>query len=77
MVLGAVVTDRPAIVVALSKDLNGRGLDAGKLAREIAKLVGGSGGGRPTLAQAGGKDPTQLDNALARASQLIEEWLTA
>jgi alanyl-tRNA synthetase len=76
-VLGAVVNDKPAIVVAVSKDLNGRGLDAGKLAREVAKLVGGSGGGRPTLAQAGGKEPAKLDDALTHAGRLIEEWLKA
>ncbi|MCL5997719.1 MAG: DHHA1 domain-containing protein, partial [Chloroflexi bacterium] len=74
-VLGAVVNEKPAIVVAVSKDLNGRGLDAGKLAREVAKLVGGSGGGRPTLAQAGGRDAGKLDEALAHATKLINEWL--
>jgi alanyl-tRNA synthetase len=76
-VLGAVVNEKPAIVVAVSKDLNGRGLDAGKLAREVAKLVGGSGGGRPTLAQAGGKEPAKLDDALTQAGRLIDEWLKA
>jgi alanyl-tRNA synthetase len=76
-VLGAAVNEKPAIVVAVSKDLNGRGLDAGKLAREVAKLVGGSGGGRPTLAQAGGKEPAKLDEALAHARRLIDEWLKA
>jgi alanyl-tRNA synthetase len=74
-VLGAVVNDKPAIVVAVSKDLNARGLDAGKLAREIAKVVGGSGGGRPNLAQAGGKDASKLSEALASATRLIESWL--
>ena len=77
VVLGAVINEKPAIVVAVSKDLNGRGLDAGKLAREVAKLVGGSGGGRPTLAQAGGKEPGKLDDALAQAQRLIDEWLKA
>jgi alanyl-tRNA synthetase len=75
VVLGAVIADKPSIVVGVSKDLNGRGLDAGKLAREIAKLVGGSGGGRPNMAQAGGKDAGKLDEALAQANRLIEDWL--
>ncbi|MCL4507123.1 MAG: alanine--tRNA ligase [Chloroflexi bacterium] len=77
VVLGAVIGEKPAIVVAVSKDLNSKGLDAGKLAREIAKLVDGSGGGRPTLAQAGGKDATKLSAALAQATRLIESWLSA
>jgi alanyl-tRNA synthetase len=76
-VLGAVVADKPALVVAVSKDLNGRGLDAGKLVREIAKVVGGSGGGRPTLAQAGGKDASKLGSALSQAVDLIDGWLKA
>jgi len=76
-VLGAVVADKPALVVAVSKDLNSRGLDAGKLAREIAKVIGGSGGGRPTLAQAGGKDSSKLGSALSQALELIDAWLKA
>jgi alanyl-tRNA synthetase len=77
VVLGAVINEKPAIVVAVSKDLNGRGLDAGKLAREVAKVVGGSGGGRPTMAQAGGKEPGKLDEALNVAKGLIGDWLKA
>lgn len=74
-VLGTVIAEKPALVVVISKNLNARGLDAGKLAREVAQIVGGSGGGRPNLAQAGGKDASRLAEALNKAAQLIEGWL--
>ena len=74
-ILGAVIAERPSLVVAVTQDLTKRGLDAGKLIREIAKVVGGGGGGRPTLAQAGGKDAGKLDEALASAAGLVEAAL--
>ena len=51
------------IIAAATKDL-GKRVHAGNIVREVAKLVGGSGGGRPDLAQAGGKHPEQLPEAL-------------
>jgi alanyl-tRNA synthetase len=54
--------------------LTGR-VAAGKLIQEVAPLVGGGGGGRPDLAQAGGKDPSKLDAALDKARSLIEQGL--
>jgi alanyl-tRNA synthetase len=59
----------------VTQDLTKRGLDAGKLIREIARVVGGGGGGRPTLAQAGGKDAAKLDEALAGVEKLVSEAL--
>ena len=53
----------------------GRGVDAARLVDYVARVVGGRGGGKPTLAQAGGRDPSQLDNALAQASRVLEEML--
>jgi alanyl-tRNA synthetase len=50
-------------------------IQAGKLVGAIAKLVGGSGGGKPEIAEAGGKDQAQIDNALGAASGLLEELL--
>jgi alanyl-tRNA synthetase len=50
-------------------------LHAGELVKYAAQPLGGSGGGRPTLAQAGGKDPEQLDKALSRAQEWIEKKL--
>ena len=64
ILLGAVGDGKVSLVSAVTKDLTGR-LHAGKLVQEVAKAVGGSGGGRPDLAQAGGKNPAELDRALA------------
>ena len=48
-------------------------LKAGDLIREVAAVVGGGGGGRPDFAQAGGKDPSKLDEAIARFNALVDE----
>ena len=62
-----------SLVAAFSKEVNGKGLQAGKFIGGIAKLCGGGGGGRPNLAQAGGRDPSQLAAALESAkAQLVE-----
>src|SRR5262249_54237875 len=70
--LGSVVEGKVNLVASVSKDLTRR-FQAGKLVQEIAKLVGGGGGGRPDLAQAGGKDPAKLDEALARVPAWVEQ----
>jgi len=64
------------LVAGLSRDLVERGLSAGDWVRESAKLVGGGGGGRPDMAQAGGKDPAQLPAALSFAEEYISGKLT-
>ncbi|MEJ2211294.1 MAG: alanine--tRNA ligase, partial [Anaerolineae bacterium] len=64
IVLGAVIEDKPNFVAAITPDLVERGLKAGNLIKQVARVVGGGGGGRPTLAQAGGRDPDRLDDAL-------------
>jgi alanyl-tRNA synthetase len=61
--VGSVVDGKVNLVAAVTKDLAKR-FHAGKLVQEVARAVGGSGGGRPDLAQAGGKDPDKLDAAL-------------
>ena len=61
--LGSVKDDKVSLVSAVTKDLTAR-FHAGKLIQEVASSVGGRGGGRPDLAQAGGKDPSKLDAAL-------------
>jgi len=73
LVLGAVVNEKPALLVSVSPDLNKKGIEAGKLIKEIAAVVGGSGGGKPTLAQAGGKDAAKLPEALAKARELLNK----
>ena len=61
--VGSVVDGKVNLIAAVTKDLTSR-FQAGKLIQEVAKAVGGGGGGRPDLAQAGGKDPAKLDAAL-------------
>ncbi len=75
VVLGATLEGRPQIVAAVTDDLVGRGLHAGKLAGAVAKVVGGGGGGKPTLAQAGGRDAGKLAEALAGVPGLVKELL--
>jgi len=69
--LGSVVDGKVNLVASVSKDLTKR-FPAGKLVQEVAKLVGGGGGGRPDLAQAGGKDPSKLDEALTAVPRWVE-----
>jgi alanyl-tRNA synthetase len=64
-VLASVSDGRPMLVAAVSPDLVSNGLHAGDLVKFVAQPLGGSGGGRPTLAQAGGKDASKLEKALA------------
>jgi alanyl-tRNA synthetase len=74
-ILATVVDDKPAIVVSVSDDLVKRGLNAGEIARTAAQVVGGSGGGRPNMAQAGGKDASRLEEALETAKKLAKSKL--
>jgi len=62
-VLGTVKDGKPLIVAAVTEDLIGRGLKAGDIVREVAKVVGGGGGGRADMAQAGGRNPEKLAEA--------------
>jgi len=71
LVLGSVDEDRPVFLAAVTPDLIAKGYDAGKIVREVAKVTGGGGGGRPNLAQAGGKDKAKLDEALRVAKSLL------
>ena len=68
--LGSDHGGKAVLLVAVTKDLVGR-VKAGDLVREAAKLVGGKGGGKPDLAQAGGPDAAGLDKALARVAELV------
>ncbi|HJW83021.1 MAG TPA: alanine--tRNA ligase [Anaerolineae bacterium] len=73
VVLGAEINGRPSLITAVTQDLVERGLDAGKIVRQVAKVIGGGGGGRPTLAEAGGKDMQRLPEALASVRQIVAE----
>ncbi len=68
VVVGAVIDDKPQLVAAVTPDLLVRGMHTGNLVREAAKVMGGGGGGRPDLAQAGGKESSKLGEALATVS---------
>jgi alanyl-tRNA synthetase len=62
------------LLVAVTKDLVDR-VQAGRLVKELAPIVGGAGGGRPELAEAGGKDPSRIDELLARAPDVLRTLL--
>ncbi len=70
-VFGSVDGSRVSIVTGVTFDLVKKGIDASKIIKEIAKIVGGSGGGRSDFAQAGGDNPEKLDAALKEASNII------
>ena len=71
--LGAVTADGKALIlVAATKDLVEKGLKAGDLVKQLAATLGGSGGGKPDMAQAGGPDAAKLPQALERLYELVK-----
>ncbi len=76
-VLASVDNERPILIVAVTEDLVQRGVAAGTIIKPIATTVGGSGGGRPALAQAGGKDATRLVEAMNQVPGLVELALSS
>jgi alanyl-tRNA synthetase len=74
-VLGSVSNERPLIICAVTDDLIKRGLNAGNIVRAAAEAMGGSGGGRPNLAQAGGKLPDKLNEAMDKIVPIIQQTL--
>lgn len=74
--LGTIVNGRPQMIVGVTEDLVKRGVHAGKMIKVVAGMVGGGGGGRPNMAQAGGKDPSKLPEALAQVPSLVEKALS-
>jgi len=76
VVLGSVPAEgKVSLVAAFSPKVNEKGLQAGKFIGGIAKICGGGGGGRPNLAQAGGKDASKLTEALETAQTQLREQL--
>jgi alanyl-tRNA synthetase len=71
VVLGTVYEGKPAFLAAVTPDLVDKGYDAGKIVKQVAEVTGGSGGGKPGLAQAGGKDKKKLAQALKLVKSLI------
>jgi alanyl-tRNA synthetase len=74
VVLGLASNGKASLVAVVSQDLQNR-LNAGKIVKRVAELVGGSGGGRPDFAQAGGKNPEYLDQALQAVYNIVAEFL--
>jgi alanyl-tRNA synthetase len=74
IVLGSAAEGRVTLIAAVTKDLTNQ-LDAGKIVKQAATYVEGSGGGRKDLAEAGGKDPSGLDRALQAVPGIIEQML--
>ncbi|MEA5597444.1 alanine--tRNA ligase [Rivularia sp. UHCC 0363] len=78
VVLGSVSEpEKVSLVAAFSKSVNSRGIQAGKFVGALAKLCGGGGGGRPNLAQAGGREPDKLPLALEKAREELRSGLSA
>ena len=75
VVLGSATNGNVSLIVGVTKDLTQK-IQAGKVIGPVAQKVGGKGGGRPDLAEAGGKDPAALDSALAEAYGVVESMLT-
>lgn len=71
IVLSSIQGEKISFVTMVTKDLNNKGIHAGNIVKEVAKAAGGSGGGRPDMAQAGGKDIDKVDEALSKVTELI------
>ncbi len=76
VILGTPQNDKAALVVMVTSDLSKR-LPAGKIIKELARLVGGAGGGKAELAEAGGKDSAKLADAIERSYEIVEAMLEA
>jgi alanyl-tRNA synthetase len=74
VVLASAEDGKVALITGVTKDLTSR-VHAGKVVQELAKFVGGSGGGRPDLAEAGGKDTSGIENALGQVYPLLDRLL--
>ena len=75
IVLGAVQEGRPVVIAMMTPDLVSRGLHAGNMVKELARVMDGGGGGRPDFAQAGGKRADKLEDAIQFARAVIERQM--
>ena len=73
VLLASIVDAKPVLIASVTEDLVRRGLNAGDLVKRAAQVVGGGGGGKPTLAQAGGRDPSKLAEALDQMVPYVKE----
>jgi alanyl-tRNA synthetase len=72
--LGTVLEGRPSMMVMATRDIVEQGFHAGNVVKEAAKAMGGGGGGRPEMAQAGGREPSKLKDALLAAEEEVRRW---
>ncbi|MCK9927316.1 DHHA1 domain-containing protein, partial [Frankia sp. Mgl5] len=77
IVLGSAEGDKVNLVAGVTKDLMDQGYHAGKIIKEVAARCGGGGGGRPDMAQAGGKDASKLQEALALVTELVQNQVVS
>nr|MBC8512162.1 alanine--tRNA ligase [Dehalococcoidia bacterium] len=73
IVLGTVYDGKPGFVAMVTPDLLDRGLHAGEIVKQVAGVTGGGGGGKATMAQAGGRDENKLDEALGVVKGLVQK----
>ena len=73
VVLASVINDRPMFVAMATPDLTAKGVHAGNIVKQVAKVAGGGGGGSPEMAQAGGKDKSKVSAALEEVTRLVRE----
>jgi alanyl-tRNA synthetase len=73
LVLGAVLGEKPQLLIVVTPDLTARGYHAGNLVKKLAPIIGGGGGGRPDRASAGGRHADKLDEALAQVEGFLAE----
>ncbi|MCH2663909.1 alanine--tRNA ligase [bacterium] len=74
-VIGASLSGKASLIAVVTDDLISRGVHAGNIVRDVAKVVGGGGGGKPHLAQAGGKDPERIPDALSKVADIVREMV--
>jgi alanyl-tRNA synthetase len=73
VVLGSAVGDKVFFVAMATKNAVNKGIHCGKIVKEVASIAGGGGGGRPDMAQAGGKLPEKLDEAIGKVEKIMED----
>jgi alanyl-tRNA synthetase len=77
VVFGFIEDGNATLLAGVTDDLVKKGLKAGDIVKQIAPLIDGGGGGRPQMAQAGGKNPEKIDEALTKAAEIIKEKLSS
>ena len=76
VVVGGTPSGKPSVLAMATGDVVARGAHAGRLVNEVAKILGGGGGGRPDRAEAGGRDPARLDEALGQVEEIVARQLS-